>query len=402
MQDSAYLLAMDSKLAKAAQGANILALLPGVYCAYGTYILLHSGVAQTAAQAHGGGSVDVPYSHPTILVLSFAAFLFLFSVGVVLNLINLFRKPNTAAVDQGEADDRFTKLANEDSADMSSRILLVEKSAELNVEPIEPYIDARFKIVNTSVFTITSEKVEGYAFYRGYSGEKCYLSRTPIISDPLNVCHLSHGKHGQLTLRLHVPREITDNIAAANDRLEVDFSEVRVYFKFNGIDGLTRFSWFGDVVEVGGLSVSHETLVKMGILPQRAIAASQIQTELKPIKYFVFVNVVSFRVDESTISRGKTLKIRYEITSSEDVPDDMWLGASLWDGNGKHFSNPRQDKAVSVMKGTREYDRDLTIPADKPIGNYNLQGGIWRGALGDSNNSVRLSHGGPVKIVVVA
>jgi hypothetical protein len=163
----------------------------------------------------------------------------------------------------------FGKLANEDSADMNKRLLLCGKTAKLNVETVEQYIDATFKIVNTSMFSIMSEKVEGYASYRGYSGEKCYLSRTPIIADILNVFHLSRGDLGELTLKLYVPLEITDNIAAANDRLEVDFSEVRVYFRFNGTGGHTRFSWFGDVVEVSsGLAVSNETLSKLGIIPK--------------------------------------------------------------------------------------------------------------------------------------
>jgi hypothetical protein len=162
----------------------------------------------------------------------------------------------------------FDKLADEDSAEMSKRLVLYGKAATLNVETVEPYIDVTFKIVNTSVFSIISEKVEGNAFYRGYSREKCYFSRTPIIADSLNLFTLSRGSPGELTLRQFVPLEITDNIAAAKDRLEVDFSEVRVHFQFPGTGGRTRFCWFGDIVEVGGLAVSTETLSKLGIIPK--------------------------------------------------------------------------------------------------------------------------------------
>jgi len=118
--------------------------------------------------------------------------------------------------------------------------------------------------------------------------------------------------------------------------------------------------------------------------------------------HFVFVNIISFRVDEQMVARGKTLKIRYEVNSSEDVSDDIWLGASLRDKNGKHFSNVRQDKPVSLLKGTHEYDRDLTIPADALLGNHMLGASVWHGVLGDSNNSVAIAKGGRVEIAVVA
>jgi hypothetical protein len=114
-----------------------------------------------------------------------------------------------------------------------------------------------------------SDRVEGNAFYRGYSGEKCYLSRTPIIADSLNVFTLSRAGLGELRLRQFVPAEITDNIAANNDRLKVDFGEVRVYFRFPGTGGDNQFCWFGDEVEVStGLAVSNETLSKLGIIPK--------------------------------------------------------------------------------------------------------------------------------------
>lgn len=86
-----------------------------------------------------------------------------------------------------ETKREFGQLADEDSEEMSKRIILCGTSTKLHLETVEPYVDVLFRIVNASVFPLMSERVEGNAFYRGYSGEKCYLSRTPIIADSLNV-----------------------------------------------------------------------------------------------------------------------------------------------------------------------------------------------------------------------
>jgi len=119
-------------------------------------------------------------------------------------------------------------------------------------------------------------------------------------------------------------------------------------------------------------------------------------------RHFVFVNVISLRVDEQTVPRGRTLKIRYEIDSSESIADDIWLGASLWDKSGKFFWNTRQDKPISLLKGIHEYDRDLTIAANVPLGNHSLRANVWHGVIGDSAKSMVIAKGSPVEIVVVA
>jgi hypothetical protein len=114
------------------------------------------------------------------------------------------------------------------------------------------------------------------------------------------------------------------------------------------------------------------------------------------------ITVASFSVDETTVTRGKTLKIRYLIDCSEDVSGEIWLGASFPDKQGKYIFNVHQDKPVSLLKGRHEYDRDLTIPSNVPPGSYRLQGNVWQGVLGNSTQSIRLANGGPVEIVVVA
>jgi len=172
-------------------------------------------------------------------------------------------------IEKNSGQGEFDKLANEDSAEMGKRLITCGIRAKLELETVEPYIDVTFRLVNTSIFPLMSEKVEGNAFYRGYSGEKCPLSRSPIIVDPMNFFSLPRGELRELTLRQFVPLAITDNIAANNDRLKLDLTEVRVHFMFAGTGGHNRFWWFGDVVEVGsGLEVSNEDLAKLGIIPK--------------------------------------------------------------------------------------------------------------------------------------
>lgn len=137
-------------------------------------------------------------------------------------------------------------------------------------------------------------------------------------------------------------------------------------------------------------------------LPPLTVGPIEKAKESSRLTHFVFTNVISLSVDEKTVSRGKTLKIRYEVESSEGVSDDIWLGASLWDKSGKSFWNIRQDKPISLLKGIHEYDRDLTISANVSLGNHTLRANVWRGVLGDSTNSMIIAKGSPVEIVVVA
>jgi hypothetical protein len=110
----------------------------------------------------------------------------------------------------------------------------------------------------------------------------------------------------------------------------------------------------------------------------------------------VSICLVRFRVDEPTISRGKTLKIRYEIDASEDISDNIWLGASIPYDQGKKFiAEKKQDKRISIYAGIREYDRDLTIPPDAPLGNHKLQANVWQ-------RDKIIARGTRIDIVIVA
>jgi pyrimidine deaminase RibD-like protein len=114
------------------------------------------------------------------------------------------------------------------------------------------------------------------------------------------------------------------------------------------------------------------------------------------------VDVISASVDPKTISRGKTLKIKYLVESSENASDKIWLGASFQDNKTeKYFFNTREDKLVSLMKGGHEYERDFTIPTDAPSGAQMLRVNVWRGVVGDSSQSKCIARGTPVEIVIV-
>jgi hypothetical protein len=138
----------------------------------------------------------------------------------------------------------FGKLADEDSADMSKRLILCGTSAIPCMEGVEPYVDVIFRIVNASVFSVmASGTVEGNAMYIGYSGERHPLRR-PELTETLI---LNHAGVGNLKVRQFVPLSFTDNIAAGGGKIRIDFSLVQ--FKFRSPE--TRpFIWFGDEVEV--------------------------------------------------------------------------------------------------------------------------------------------------------
>lgn len=77
------------------------------------------------------------------------------------------------------------------------------------------------------------------------------------------------------------------------------------------------------------------------------------------VKVAFYVDLMSVEAEPTTISRGKTLKIKYEIKCSEDVHKGIWLGASFKDKAGNFFHNTSEDKAVSVTRGTTIHEKRL-------------------------------------------
>jgi hypothetical protein len=91
---------MERILEKGAQLANILALIPGGYCAYGTYLLLH-GTSQFA-QSAPPGTPPAQLFNPVGLYISLGIFVLLVLIGALLNLISKRKaiKPTVAQLSQ--------------------------------------------------------------------------------------------------------------------------------------------------------------------------------------------------------------------------------------------------------------------------------------------------------------
>jgi len=113
------------------------------------------------------------------------------------------------------------------------------------------------------------------------------------------------------------------------------------------------------------------------------------------------VNLIETSAEPVTISRGKALKITYEIECSENIPNGIWLGASFRDKTQRLFFNTSEDKSISLTKGRNSYDRRFTIAKDAPPGEQMLQASLWRGIVGDSSKSKWIDGRPPIPIKVV-
>ena len=63
--------------------------------------------------------------------------------------------------------------------------------------------------------------------------------------------------------------------------------------------------------------------------------------------------------------------------------------------------NTSQDKPIPVLKGRRAYQRELTIPTDVSLGAQQLRAEAWYGAVGNPQQSKRVSTGQPTEIKIV-
>lgn len=113
------------------------------------------------------------------------------------------------------------------------------------------------------------------------------------------------------------------------------------------------------------------------------------------------VNLIETSAEPTTISRGKALKVTYNIECSENVPKGIWLGASFRDKTQRLFFNKSEDKPISLTKGRNSYDRWFTIAKDAPLGEQMLQASLWRGIVGDSSKSKWIDGRPPIPIKVV-
>lgn len=111
------------------------------------------------------------------------------------------------------------------------------------------------------------------------------------------------------------------------------------------------------------------------------------------------IRLVASSVETATVSRGDILRIAYEIECSEDVLEGVWLGASFLDSRNRLFHNRTEDRAVSLTRGSKTYERDFTIAPDAPPGEHRLDTAVWRGVPGESDKSKWIA-GSPVPIKI--
>ena len=97
--------------------------------------------------------------------------------------------------------------------------------------------------------------------------------------------------------------------------------------------------------------------------------------------------------------RGHTIAIQYQIASPSDIEVGVWLGASLWDEQGKMFNSIAEDKAVAIRKGSHPYERTLTVPINVAAGVYKLNVNIWWGVPRTNTTSYPLDGRRPLKQV---
>jgi pyrimidine deaminase RibD-like protein len=101
----------------------------------------------------------------------------------------------------------------------------------------------------------------------------------------------------------------------------------------------------------------------------------------------------------STVARGSSVTIVYEIECSNNVSNEIWLGAAFRDADNRLFFNTGEDKAVSITKGRSTYERKFTIARDAPPGGHRLDASLWRGIVGSSQRSKWIA-GTPVEIKI--
>lgn len=135
--------------------------------------------------------------------------------------------------------------------------------------------------------------------------------------------------------------------------------------------------------------------IEMNGLPK----SFQLEASVKVAVAYKF-RLVSRSGHPTTISRGKSLRIEYEIECSENVPSGIWLGASFRDKANRLFFNTHEDKAVEITKGLQKYERTLTIDKDATLGEHMLDVSVWRGVVGNSEKSRWIAGGPAIPITV--
>lgn len=90
--------------------------------------------------------------------------------------------------------------------------------------------------------------------------------------------------------------------------------------------------------------------------------------------------------------RGESIAVRYRISNSGVQSLRVWLGASLVDRHGRDLYDTMGDAVATLLVGTNELARQLTVPEEGPVGRMRLFGAVYVGKSGSPINSVRLDR----------
>lgn len=188
------------------------------------------------------------------------------------------------------------------------------------------------------------------------------------------------GETGDFTLQLVTAGDLAEAL-------------IRYYRKVTGTNRRRRESLRGkvDLSLLGG----DYPGIEMNGLPKGV----QLEASVRVTVAYKF-RLVSCSGHPTTISRGGSLRIEYEIECSQNVPSGIWLGASFRDKANKLFFNTHEDKPISITKGQHKYERVFTIAIDAPLGDHKLDVSVWRGAVGNSQKSKWIA-GGPGILISV-
>ena len=346
------------KGANIAQILSLLGIAPAAYCAYGTWVLLHPGTTGWPVSSTG-------------LLISFGAFIACAVIGGVAAVLvrNTSRVPPHAERSEKSRVSAFPETA----------IALATRRT--------------FEALSVSQRFLVKEVYEHPGTAVAFLGRTLDDMKFPprVGIDSLNKVFTTN-----LVRRTPVDAEpnatVKNIVEALLESADLPSPETVRQINEETTAALTTDHNLGYESILGPLRAKLTEVVK-----ERDNLVRERQSSV-----LISVCVVSLSVEPTTITRGKTLKIRYTVESSQDVADKIWLGASLPDKSQKWIFNRAQDKPIRLLKGLHEYDRDLTIPTGTAPGSYMLHASVWHGDLSDSAETNRVAKGKPVPIVIEA
>lgn len=134
-------------------------------------------------------------------------------------------------------------LADEDSAQMTKRILVIEESkkAFLHLNPIGPHVILRVKIVNSSVYRLTlEENIDGRVTYWSWTDhlpQEPEIYRTQNLNQPITI---AHGEVYQLEIRQFLPPHVAAQCEQIITPTEFGVPRAALWFVYQDRTGVTQ------------------------------------------------------------------------------------------------------------------------------------------------------------------